>query len=359
MSGEPDKVETVVEIDVPPGQEGGVRLDTYLASKLPNTTRSRVQKGIKEGRVDVNGRTVTRVSTGVQPGDALVCRILRPPPIEIVPENLPLDIVYEDDTLIVLDKAPGMVVHPAFGHRSGTLINALLHHVGAGPLAAEDVDDADDEEVGLATAGAGPKYDGDVALRPGLVHRLDKGTSGLMVVAKTDAALSDLGRQFAARTIRREYLALVWGVPDPPAGRIETWLARDPRDRKRVAVSREDVGKWAATNYETVEAFAYTALVRFRLETGRTHQIRIHAKHLGHSVFGDRTYDGDRIRYGSMVGTRKAFVRNLLEALPRQALHARTLGFRHPATGESVFFESPLPPDIAHVVERLRAVEPG
>ena len=366
-SQEPDKIETLLELDVPPGQTP-VRIDLYLTDKLPNATRSKVQKAIRTGCVDINGETTTKVSTPVQPGDAIACRLMRPPPIEIVPEDIPLSIVYEDDVLIVLDKPAAMVVHPAFGHRSGTLVNALLHHVGAGPLAAADLaDDAEDGEddegaadgpaLGLSTTSAGPRFEGDPTVRPGLVHRLDRDTTGLMVVAKTDVAAAHLAAQFAARTTRRRYLALVWGEPDPADGRIETFLGRSPRDRKKIAVVSEDLGKWAATNYETVEPLGYFALVRFRLETGRTHQIRVHAKALGHPVFGDRTYDGDRIHYGPAEGSRRQFVHNLLTALPRQALHAHTLGFEHPTTGEAMDFEAPVPPDMAYVLERIRAVE--
>ena len=358
-SDEPDKVETVIELDVPPGQ-APVRLDVYLTDKTANATRSKVQQAIKAGRVEVDGQAVTKVSTPVQPGSRIVCRVMRPPPIELVPEDIPLDVVYEDDALLVVDKPAGMVVHPAYGHRSGTLVNALLWHVGAGPVRADEIDDADDDDVGLATAAAGPRYDGDPTVRPGLVHRLDKDTTGLMVVAKTDAAAAGLGRQFADRAIRRRYLALVWGEPVPAEGRIEGWLGRSPRDRKRIAVRPEGEGKWAATAYETVEPLGHFALVRFRLETGRTHQIRVHAQHLGHPVFGDPTYDGDRIRYGSAAGSRKAFVGNLLKALgPRQALHAHTLGFEHPTTGEAVDFEAPMPDDMAWVVQRIRDVEGG
>jgi 23S rRNA pseudouridine1911/1915/1917 synthase len=283
---------------------------------------------------------------------------MRPPPIEIVPEAIPLTVIYEDDALLVVDKPAGMVVHPAYGHRSGTLVNALLHHVGGGPIRADEVDDADDDDVGLAVATAGPRYDGDPTVRPGLVHRLDKDTTGLMVVAKTDEAATHLGRQFAERTIRRRYLALVWGEPSPPEGRVESWLGRSPRDRRLVSVRPEGEGKWAATVYETVEPFGDTALVRFRLETGRTHQIRVHAKHIGHPVFGDTAYGGDRIRYGSAAGSRKAFITNLFKRLgPRQALHAHTLGFEHPTTGEPMDFEASLPDDMAWVVNRLRTVE--
>ena len=357
-SNEPDKIETVVTIDVPEGQEGGVRLDVYLTGKLANATRAKVQRGIKGGGVDVNGRTRTRPSWGVQPGDTIVCRLMKPPPIVIAPEAIPLSVVYEDDHLLVVDKPAGMVVHPAYGHRSGTLVNALLHHVGAGPLAADEVEDEDDESVGLATDGAGSRYEGDPTVRPGLVHRLDKDTSGLMVVAKSDHVASELGKQFQDRTTRRNYLALVWGAPEA-SGRVETWLGRDPRDRKKMAVRPEGEGKWAATNYWVEEDLGHLAVARFKLETGRTHQIRVHAQHIGHPVFADATYGGDSIRYGPAAGSRKAFFANLFKRCPRQALHARTLGFRHPATGEEVDFESPVPEDMQAVIARIREVEGG
>ena len=355
MSDEPDRIEVEIELDVPPGQ-APMRLDLYITDKTANATRSKVQKAIREGRVEVNGVPASKVSAPVQPGDRIVCRVLRPPPIDIVPEAIPLDVAYEDDALLVIVKPAGMVVHPAYGHRSGTLINALLHHVGAGPLAADDLDEADDDDLGLATASAGPRYDGDPTVRPGLVHRLDKDTTGLMVVAKTDAAAAHLGHQFAARTIQRRYLAVVWG--DPERQRVEGWLGRSPRDRKKMSVRPEGEGKWGATNLEPVESFGSTALVRFQLETGRTHQIRVHAASIGHPVFGDTTYGGDRIVYGAAEGSRRAFVGNLFARLgPRQALHAATLGFTHPETGRPLHFEAPLPDDMAWVVERLRSVE--
>ena len=358
-SNEPDKVETVIELDVPPGQ-APVRIDVYLTEKTANATRTKVQRAVKEGRVDVNGKAVRKVSTPVQPGDRIVCRVMRPPPIEIEPEDIPLRVLYEDDALLVVDKPAGMVVHPAYGHRSGTLINALLWHVGAGPVRGDEIDDADDDDVGLSVATAGPRYEGDPTVRPGLVHRLDKDTTGAMVVAKTDQAAAHLGRQFAERTIRRRYLALVWGEPEPGEGRVEGWLGRSPRDRKRIAVRPEGEGKWAATTYETVERLGHFALVRFRLETGRTHQIRVHAQSIGHPVFGDPTYGGDAVVYGRSDGSRRAFVGNLLKRLgPRQALHAHTLGFTHPTTGADLDFEAPLPDDVAWVVQRIRDVEGG
>jgi 23S rRNA pseudouridine1911/1915/1917 synthase len=350
--------ETVVTFDVPAGYQAEQRLDIYLADKLANASRSKVQRGIKAGTVTVNGEVQTKVSTPVVAGDHIVCRIPKPPPIEARPEPIPLDIVYEDDVLLVVNKPADMVVHPAYKNRTGTLVNALLHHVGGGTLSfEEEEEEPEEEDVGLSTATAAPRFEGDVTVRPGIVHRLDKDTTGLMVVAKTDAAHAHLAQQFMDRTIQRRYLALVWGVPGPPEGTVETRLGRDARDRRRMAVVGEGRGKHAVTHYETVEPMQYTALVRFRLETGRTHQIRVHARHLGHPVLGDPTYDGTNIRYGPDTKARRAFFRNLFDAMPRQALHAATLGFVHPTTGEDVHLEAPLPGDMQHVLDRLRQVE--
>jgi 23S rRNA pseudouridine1911/1915/1917 synthase len=359
MSGDaPDTQETVVTFDVPEGYHAEQRLDVYLAERLANASRSKVQRGIKAGTVTINGAVQTKGSTPVVAGDRIVCRIPKPPPIEARPEPIPLDIVYEDDVLLVVDKPAGMVVHPAYKNRTGTLVNALLHHVGGGTLSFEgDDEESEDEALGLSTATAAPRFEGDVTVRPGIVHRLDKDTTGLMVVAKTDAAHAHLAQQFMDRTIHRRYLALVWGNPDPPAGTIETQLGRDSKDRRRMAVVPGDRGKRAVTHFETVEPMQFTALVRFRLETGRTHQIRVHARHLGHPVLGDPTYDGTALRYGPDTKARRAFFRNLFEVMPRQALHAATLGFVHPATGEEVRFEADLPDDMRHVLGRLRQVE--
>lgn len=360
---EPEKQETVVTFEVPPGYREEARLDVYLTRFLQNASRVKVQRGIREGRVSINGRTVEKAAHQVAPGDVIVCRILRPPPLEVVPEKLPLDVVYEDEALIVLNKAAGMVVHPAYGNRTGTLVHALLYHVGAGTwkLDAEDDEVEDDEDrpqgPGLSTLHARPVRAGDVAVRPGIVHRLDKDTSGLMVVAKDDAVHVHLARQFEQRTIRRRYLALAWGIPDPAEGTIETNLGRDPRDRKKMAVVRK--GKRAVTHYRLVEAQAFTSLVEFRLETGRTHQIRVHARHLGHPILGDPTYDGESIGAGPRTARRRAFFKNLFQAMPRQGLHAYTLGFTHPQTGKAMDFESPLPEDMQGVLDRLRAVEPA
>ncbi len=347
-----------VTIRVPPDYDGGDRLDAYIAERVA-ASRTKVQKSIRAGTATVNGKPEKK-SYPVEPGDEIVVRLVKPPPIGAEPEAIPLDIAYEDDHLIVVNKPAGMVVHPAYGHRSGTLVNALLHHVQSEAIEVEDLDDEDDlddDAVGLSTMNAVPAREGDPAVRPGIVHRLDKDTSGLLVVAKTDAAHRKLAAQFAAHTTRRRYLALVWGVPQPPKGMIQGAIGRDARDRKKMAVVPEDKGKSATTHYETAEAFAHTALLAFRLETGRTHQIRVHARHIGHPVLGDPQYGGQRVQSGPSTKSRRAFFANLFEEMPRQALHAQTLGFAHPATGEAVRFEAPPPEDMQHVLRRLRGVE--
>lgn len=354
-----DQDEWEIPLEVPPGYREDARLDVYLARFLPNASRAKVQAGIREGKVEVNGTVVDKPSYKVQSGDRILCRLHRPPPAEALPEAIPLVIVYEDDFLIVLNKAAGMVVHPAYGNLTGTLVNALLHHVGGQAITAVDLDDLDGEEVGLSTLNAAPSYTGDPSIRPGIVHRLDKDTSGLMVVAKDDETHRKLARQFEQRTIQRRYVGIVWGLPEPPEGRIEGDIARDPRDRKRMAVVAPGRGKHAVTHYSTVERMQYTALMQFRLETGRTHQIRVHARSIGHPLLGDPTYDGWTIHYGPHTAKRRAFFSNLFDVLPRQALHAQTLGFVHPRTGAQMHFTSDLPDDMAYVLHRLRDIEPA
>jgi len=368
---EPDKQPTEFRFDVPAGYEAGERLDVYLTGFLLNATRARVQKGIKKGMVVVNNEVSTKPSRVVQAGDEIVCTLMKPPPMDILPEDIPLDVRYEDEHLLIVNKAAGMVVHPAFGHRTGTLVHALLHHMGSDPILLEssgDPDDDSDEDSddepgsdgqigGLSTINLAPRFDGDPVLRPGIVHRLDKDTSGLLVVAKHDRAHVGLSRQFAERTTRRRYSAIVWGVPDPASGTVTTDLARDVRDRRKMATVDAGKGKHAITHYRVVEPFGYTALAEFRLETGRTHQIRVHAAHIAHPIFGDPVYGGDRIRYGRDEGQRRTFYGNLFKALPRQALHARSLGFTHPMTGEEMDFAAELPDDMEHVLDRLRKVD--
>ncbi len=346
--------DTLYTLDVPAGYNEDERIDIYLTRFLANATRSKVQRGIKEGRVTINGAVIDKVSHKVQAGDVISCRLSRPPPIVAAPEDIPITIIYEDDHLLVVNKEAGMVVHPAHGNRTGTLVNALMHHLGSVPLHYDPDEGELDDSIALSTRNAAPRAREGYDLRPGIVHRLDKDTSGLLVVAKDDVTHAELARQFFNRTTRRTYEALVWGTPDPDSGRIETYLGRDVRDRRRVAVVTEERGKHAITNYRVIASLGRISRVAFRLETGRTHQIRIHAAHIKHPIFGDTVYGGDTIRYGRRVGTAKAFYTNLIRSIGRQALHATTLGFEHPATGESMDFSSELPDDMEYVIERLQ-----
>ena len=351
---ESDHVETEVVVEVPTGYRESARLDVYLTRFILNATRTKVQRGIKEGRVTINGDPVTRVSHPVQAGDRIVCKVLRSPPIVAIPQDIPLDIVFEDEWLIIVDKPAGMVVHPAYGNRDGTLVNALLFHVGAEAVSVDDlVDEEDDDaDTGLSVVNAIPAHPTDPSIRPGIVHRLDKDTSGLLVVAKDDVTHAHLARQFSDRTIEREYTGLVWGVPSERTGRIDKPVGRDRRDRNKMAVVSRG-GKSAATNFEVVRSFPDSSVVKFRLESGRTHQIRVHAAHIGHPILGDSTYGGRDLKRKNLTKSRRAFYANILKRLPRQALHARSLGFIHPRTEERCQFTSEPPTDIREAIERL------
>ncbi len=339
--------ESIVVLEVPEDYRAGARLDVYIARLAENASRTTIQRGIRNGLVEVNGRAVTKPSVTAQAGDVIRCRLPLPPPTTIVAEALPFEIIYEDDRLIVVNKAAGMPVHPGPGHRSGTLVNALLHHVGC-PKVCPDLP----APVGLSTA-----HSARGTVRPGIVHRLDKDTTGLIVVAKDDETHRKIACQFHRRTVRRTYLAILWGKPEPPAGRIDAPIGRDSRDRKKMAVVLG--GKRAVTRYETVETLRHTSLVRCRLETGRTHQIRVHVRHVGHPVVGDKTYRGQELRAGPRTSHRRAFFGNLFQVMPRQALHAETLGFVHPGTGVLAEFTCDLPADMQHVLNQLRRIEGG
>ena len=354
---EEQKIETIFNLEVPEGYTEEERVDVYITRFLANATRSKVQKGIKEGRVTINDELISRASTKVFGGDRIVCRVDRPPPIEAAPEDIPVNVVYEDDYLMVVNKASGMVVHPAYGNRTGTLVNALLHHLGQATYTFDPETITQPQNIGLSTLSAGPKAEDNLDLRPGIVHRLDKDTSGLLVVAKDNETHAHLSKQFANRTTRRQYAAFVWGVPDEPEGRIEANIGRDTRDRKKMAVVAENKGKHAITNYELVDHYGYVSRMSFRLETGRTHQVRVHAAHLGHPILGDETYGGKIVKYGPQIARRRAFFANIFKMMPRQGLHAQTLGFKHPKTKEEMDFSSDLPEDMAAVEERLKAVE--
>ncbi len=310
-----------------------MRIDQYLTRQIENATRNKVQEAIEEGRVLVNERCV-KSNYRVKSCDLIQITFLRPPAPELAPEDIPIDIVYEDEDLMVINKKPGMVVHPAFGNWTGTLANAILHHIGRN---ADELDKS--------------------ALRPGIVHRLDKNTSGLIIVAKNPVALHRLARQFADRQVVKIYKAIVWGVPDPPAGTIRTNIGRSRKDRKVMAnfpFEGKD-GKTAITDYSVTENLQWFSLVSLTLHTGRTHQIRVHLQHLGHQILGDATYGGASIR--TLPFSRSDdFVKNLLELLPRQALHAETLSFHQPMSREPLSFTAPLPDDMAAALEKIRIV---
>lgn len=314
--------------EVPKGQ-ASLRIDKYLMSLIQNATRNKIQTAATEGNIFVNDATV-KSNYKVKAND-VVRVMLTHPPFEnhIIPENIPLDIVYEDETLLLINKLPGMVVHPGHGNYTGTLVHALAYHFDNLPMNSSE--------------------------RPGLVHRIDKDTSGLLVIAKTEAAMTHLAKQFEAKTSEREYVALVWGNVVADKGTIEGNLARHLKDRMQMAVFADpEIGKPAVTHYKVLERFGYVTLISCQLETGRTHQIRAHLKHIGHPLFNDERYGGHLILKGTTFTKYKQFIDNCFKALPRQALHAKTLGFVHPTTGEMMRFDTELPQDLQDCIEKWR-----
>ncbi len=309
-----------------------MRLDHYLKHHVSNVSRNRIQNGIDAEAIRVNDRAV-KASYRIKPADVITLALPNPPRNpDIIAENIALDIIYEDDELLIVNKPAGMVVHPAVGHWSGTLVNALVYHLQNLPT----------------------HRNGDI--RPGLVHRIDKDTSGLLVVAKTDFAMTFLAKQFYDHTIERTYYALVWGDLKENAGTITGYVGRNVRDRKLMDVFDDpEKGKHAVTHYTVLERFRYVNLIKCNLETGRTHQIRVHFKHQKHPLFGDADYGGDKILKGNTSGTYKSFAQNALDLLPRQALHAKSLGFVHPKTRLWVQFESELPTDFVECLQKWRA----
>jgi pseudouridine synthase, rluA family len=309
-----------------------LRVDKFLASRMMGSSRSRIQQALEGGYVFVNGVAV-KANYRIKPLDVVTLQLRRPKhTLEIIPEDIPLDIVYEDPYLLIINKPAGLVVHPGHGNYSGTLVNALAYYL------------KDD-----------PHYD-PADPRVGLVHRIDKDTSGLLVVAKRPETKTHLARQFFDKTTHRSYRALVWGRFTEPKGTIVGNIGRDERDRLQMAVYPEgsERGKHAVTHYEVLEELAYVSWVECRLETGRTHQIRAHMKHIGHPLFADTRYGGDKILWGNQFSRYKQFVHNCLSLCPRQALHAKTLGFVHPETGEELLFDSELPSDLSTLLERWR-----
>ncbi|HHC78375.1 MAG TPA: RluA family pseudouridine synthase [Flavobacteriia bacterium] len=310
------------------GQEP-LRVDKFLLNFIENATRNKIQQAIKAGNVLVND-TVVKANHKVKPND-VVRVVLAHPPHEnlLVAENIPLDIVYEDDAVLVVNKPAGMVVHPGHGNYSGTLVNGLIYHIENLPKNSNE--------------------------RPGLVHRIDKDTSGLMVVAKTEMAMTHLANQFFDRTTERRYLALVWGNLSDEEGTITGHIGRSFKNRLQMDVFADgEYGKHAVTHYKVVERFSYVTLVACKLETGRTHQIRAHFKYIGHPLFNDERYGGERILKGTTFTKYKQFVENCFKVLPRQALHAKTLGFEHPVTKKWMQFDSELPEDMQLALEKWR-----
>jgi 23S rRNA pseudouridine1911/1915/1917 synthase len=308
-----------------------VRVDKYLFERLVNSSRNRIQKAADTGLIMANGKPV-KSSYKVKPCDVLTVMMDRPRyDNDIIPEDIPLDIVYEDNDLMVVNKPAGLVVHPGCGNYHGTLVNAIAWHLKDNPKY-----DPNDPQVGL-------------------VHRIDKDTSGLLVVAKTPDAKTHLGLQFYNKTTKRKYNALVWGVVENNEGTIEGNIGRNPKDRMQMAVLSDPAqGKHAVTHYRVLERLGYVTLVECVLETGRTHQIRVHMKHIGHTLFNDERYGGNEILKGTHFSKYKQFVNNCFETCPRQALHAMTLGFVHPRTGEEMFFTSPLPEDMTNLIDKWR-----
>lgn len=315
-------------IKVDPGQ-ALLRIDKFLIDRLPNISRSRIQAAVKSGFIKLNDQEV-KANHKVHPGDEIKIYLPDPPhDTELIPEDIPLSIQYEDDELLVVNKPAGMVVHPAYKNWTGTLVNGLTYHFQQLPTMKDN--------------------DG----RPGLVHRIDKGTSGLLVIAKTETAMNHLAKQFFDHTIERTYYALVWGEPKDDAGTIDVHLGRSLKDRRVTAAFPEgDFGRRAITYYKVLKRLRYISLLQCDLETGRTHQIRAHMKYIGHPLFNDATYGGDQILKGTVFSKYSAFVRNCFKIIPRQALHAKTLGFIHPHTKKFIQFDSELPDDFAAVLEK-------
>lgn len=326
------------------GQEP-LRIDKFLMNRVQNATRTKIQQAAENGNILVNGKAV-KSNYKVKPHDVITVVFSHPPrEIELIPQDIPLDIVYEDEHLVIVNKKAGMVVHPGYGNYKGTLVNALVFHFQHLPVNNSG-----------ATLEISNKSKEAAIIRPGLVHRLDKNTSGIMVVAKSELAMNKLAQDFFDRNLDRKYIALVWGDFEEETGTVTGNIGRHLKDRKVMDVFPEgsEHGKHAVTHYKVLERFGYVTLVECKLETGRTHQIRAHMQHIGHSLFNDETYGGNRILKGTTFAKYKQFVENCFELMPRHALHAKSLGFNHPATGKYIHFDSELPDDMQSVIKKWR-----
>ncbi len=322
-----------------------LRIDKFLMNRIENATRSKIQQAAENGNILVNDKPV-KSNYKVKPHDTITIVLSHPPrEIELIPQNIPINIVFEDDDLIIINKQPGMVVHPGYGNYKGTLVNALVYHFQNLPVSSSG-----------ATLETTPQSTTSAGLRPGLVHRLDKNTSGIMVVAKSEMAMTKLAKDFFDRNLDRIYIALVWGDFTEESGTVVGNIGRHLRDRKLMAVYPEgsEIGKHAVTHYRVLERFGYVTLIECKLETGRTHQIRAHMQHIGHSLFNDDTYGGNRILKGTTFAKYKQFVDNCFALLPRHALHAKSLGFNHPINGKYIHFDSELPEDMQAAINKWR-----
>lgn len=322
-----------------------LRIDKFLMNRTQNATRSKIQQAAENGNILVNEKPV-KSNYKVKPFDVITVVFAHPPrEIELIPQNIPIDIVYEDDDLVIVNKQPGMVVHPGYGNYKGTLVNALVYHFNRLPLSNYG-----------GTVEATKKSKEQAILRPGLVHRLDKNTSGIMLVAKSETAMVKLAKDFFDRNLDRIYYALVWGDFQEDEGTITGNIGRHLKDRKKMDVfpPESEEGKHAVTHYKVLERFGYVTLIQCKLETGRTHQIRAHMKYIGHSLFNDEVYGGDRILKGTTFAKYKQFVENCFAILPRHALHAKSLGFNHPVSGKYIHFDSELPDDMLAVINKWR-----
>jgi len=313
-----------------------MRIDKFIVNRIQNATRNKVQQAIDAGNVKVNEKVV-KSNYKIKPFDVITIFYAHPPKeTELIPENIPLTIVYEDDDVVVVNKKPGMVVHPSYGHYSGTLVNALAYHFKNLPDKKQ-------------------KVNGQDVPRPGLLHRIDKNTSGILIVAKNELAMQRLSLDFFHHNLDRRYIALVWGDVEQNEGTIRAYVGRNLKNRKVMDVfDSEEHGKLAITHYKVIERLGYVTLIECKLETGRTHQIRVHMKHLGHPLFNDNEYGGDRILKGTSFAKYKQFVENCFETCPRQALHAKSLEITHPANGKKIKFESELPDDMQQLIQKWR-----
>lgn len=333
-----------IRIVVDKGQEL-IRIDKFLVNRTQNATRSKIQQSAENGNILVNNKPV-KSNYRVKPFDVISVVFAHPPrEIELIAQDIPINVVYEDDDLIIVNKQPGLVVHPGYGNYSGTLVNALVYHFQNLPISKSG-----------AIAAKGKSDQEKAVLRPGLVHRLDKNTSGIMVVAKSEPAMVKLAKDFFDRNLDRIYYALVWGDFVKDSGTVIGNIGRHLKDRKKMDVYPEgsELGKHAVTHYKVLERFGYVTLIQCKLETGRTHQIRAHMQHIGHSLFNDELYGGARILKGTTFAKYKQFVENCFSIMPRHALHAKSLGFNHPITGKYIHFDSEIPDDMQRVLTKWR-----